>query len=165
MLLVLFILWLVFNGRITLEIVLFGIVLSAAVYWFCVKFLGYSLRKDIETVKRIPMIIKYCGVLFIEIVKANAFVAKTILNKKRAEEISPVLVKFKTKLKTKTARFVLANSITLTPGTITVKLEGDEYVVHCLDGSLSMGLVDSVFERQLLKMEENIKMEDKGNES
>ncbi len=51
----------------------------------------------------------------------------------------PALVRFKTDLKTKQARVVLANSITLTPGTITVTLEEDEYVVHCLDKELAEG--------------------------
>ena len=56
-------------------------------------------------------------------------------------------------LKTDTARVVLANSITLTPGTITVTLEGDEFVVHCLDKELADGIENSVFVALLRRME------------
>ncbi|MBQ8547563.1 MAG: Na+/H+ antiporter subunit E, partial [Lachnospiraceae bacterium] len=56
-------------------------------------------------------------------------------------------------LKTDLARTVLANSITLTPGTITVELTEDEFKVHCLDKEMAEGIEDSVFVRLLLKME------------
>ncbi len=52
--------------------------------------------------------------------------------------ISPKLVKFKTNLKRPIAKLALANSITLTPGTVTVDVEGDEFEVHALmESSLS----------------------------
>ena len=66
---------------------------------------------------------------------------------------SPVLVTFTVPLKSDYARTMLANSITLTPGTITVSVEGDTYTVHCLDESLSSGMEDSVFVKMLKKME------------
>ena len=67
--------------------------------------------------------------------------------------MEPALVRFKTDLKTKQARVVLANSITLTPGTITVTLEEDEYVVHCLDKELAEGMNHSKFVELLEKLE------------
>ena len=48
---------------------------------------------------------------------------------------------------------VLANSITLTPGTITVAMEEDELTVHALDVSLAAGMDDSVFVHMLRRME------------
>ena len=48
---------------------------------------------------------------------------------------------------------VLANSITLTPGTITVGLEGQEFYVHCLDKELAEGMENSIFVELLEKME------------
>ena len=68
-------------------------------------------------------------------------------------EIDPVIVKFTTDLKTDVAKVVLANSITLTPGTITIKLEGSELVVHALDVELVEGIDESVFVKMLRKME------------
>ncbi len=68
--------------------------------------------------------------------------------------MEPVIVHLHTNLKTETARVILANSITLTPGTITVSLTDQDLLVHCLDKSLSDGMEDSVFVRLLEKLEE-----------
>ena len=85
-----------------------------------------------------------------EIHKANLTVVGFILSKK---ETKPVLVTFESKLKTDTANVLLSHSITLTPGTITVELKGNTFVVHCLDESLADGIDDSVFVRILKKFE------------
>ncbi len=87
-----------------------------------------------------------------EIIKANMAVIPMIVSANMEPE--PVIVRIRTKLQSKTARVLLANSITLTPGTITVALEGDELTIHCLDRSFLDGVVDSSFEKALLKLEE-----------
>ena len=56
-------------------------------------------------------------------------------------------------LRTEFARFMLANSITLTPGTITVDADSDRFTVHCLHGRLIAGIEDSTFVHLLQKME------------
>ena len=50
---------------------------------------------------------------------------------------------------------LVANSITLTPGTYTVKLEGKEYAVHALDDSFQPGIEYSAFFRMAKKLEEH----------
>lgn len=151
MVVVLFVLWLVFCGKVTTEIVLFGVVLSVLVYLFCWKFLGYSPKNEWKAVRLLPQGLLYFFVLVVEIIKANFYMIFLILSPKY--EVEPVLVTFKTELKTDLARTVLADSITLTPGTITVELEDNELKVHCLDKELANGLEDSVFVRLLKKME------------
>ena len=89
--------------------------------------------------------------LFCEIVKANVAIIPRIMTVE--EEMEPVIVKFRTNLKTDFTRMLLANSITLTPGTITVSLDDDEYTIHCLDASLAEGLENSEFEKALMKLE------------
>jgi len=152
MILVLVALWLVFNGKVTLEIVLFGIGLSVAVYIFCWKFLDYSPKKELVALRILPQGIGYFFVLVVEVIKANFAAISLIVSPKY--EVEPVLVTFHTDLKTDVARTVLANSITLTPGTITVELTDDEFKVHCLDKEMAEGLSDSVFVKLLRKMEE-----------
>ena len=49
---------------------------------------------------------------------------------------------------------VLANSITLTPGTLTVSLEGNDLLIHALDRDMARGVDESVFVRHLRRMEE-----------
>ncbi len=151
MFLIFFGVWIVFNGAFTAEIAVFGLVISAAMYFFICKFMNYSIHKDIAYGKRGLRIIQYMCVLVWEIVKANFVVIKLITSSRY--DLEPALIRFKTDLKTKQARVILANSITLTPGTITVALEEDEYVVHCLDKELAEGMNHSKFVELLEKLE------------
>ena len=147
-----FIVWIIFNGRVTLEIVLFGIAISGLMFAFVCKFMDYSMEKERKFYKKLPLFCKYAVLLVKEIIKANLAVCYLILTRREVTE--PVLVKVHTNLKTETARVILANSITLTPGTITVSLAGQELLVHCLDKSLAEGMEDSEFVRLLEAMEE-----------
>jgi multicomponent Na+:H+ antiporter subunit E len=63
-------------------------------------------------------------------------------------------VYFDADLKSELAKVMLANSITLTPGTITVSVEDNHYCVHCLDRELGAGIENSVFVELLEKIEE-----------
>ncbi len=152
MFIVFILLWLVLNERVTLEIVYFGLGISAALYVFVVKFMDYSPKKEWAAIRKLSKTLKYLFNLLVEIFKANVGVMHFILSPRY--EVEPQLVYFKTKLKKDVERVMLANSITLTPGTITVSLEEDLMCVHCLDKTLADGLEDSEFERQLLEMEE-----------
>ena len=151
MFIVFFLLWLVFNERVTLEVVYFGLGISALLYAFIVKFMDYSPKKECAALKKTPKALKYVFNLLIEIVKANVGVMHFILSPKY--EVEPQLLYFKTDLKKDLERVMLANSITLTPGTITVSMEEDLLCVHCLDKTLAEGLEHSDFEKQLLELE------------
>lgn len=147
-------LWIIFNGKITLEILIFGVIISAAVCAFLCRFLGYSFKRELKLLCILPQIVAYVVVLVTEILKANMAVLGFIF--KGRDSIKPAFCHFRTPLKSRLARTVLANSITLTPGTITVSLHEDEYYVHCLDSSLADGITDSRFVKRLMKMEEKI---------
>lgn len=155
MYIIFFFVWIVFNGKITTEIVIFGLAIAALIFAFMCKFMDYSIAKEIQLYKKTGLLCSYIILLVVEIVKANLAVVHMILNQK--EEMEPVIVKFRTNLRSETARVMLANSITLTPGTITVSLEGDELTVHCLDVSLAEGMESSDFVKLLEKMEEKEK--------
>lgn len=146
-----FLVWIVFNGQFTLEIALFGIAISGAMYWFICKFLDYKPSYDLFFCKKAPLLIHYLITLVIEILKANGAVFQMIYSAKYEPE--PAIVHFRTDLKTTFARVLLANSITLTPGTITVSLEDDVYTVHCLDKELAKGIDSSVFVKLLERIE------------
>ena len=68
-------------------------------------------------------------------------------------ELHPVIVQFRVPLKTRFTRVLLANSITLTPGTITTEIEDDILTVHCVDTVFSQGLESSSFVKMLERME------------
>ena len=147
-----FALWVIFNGNITLEICLFGIVIAGLIFAFTCKFMDYSIEKEKQLLRRSWKL--FCYFIFIvlirEIVKANFAVVRIILSQK--EEIQPALVSFHSDLKTSVGKAFLANAITLTPGTITVTLEDSEYVVHCLDEELAVGMAESVFVERLTEL-------------
>lgn len=152
MYLILMAVWLILNGRVTLEICIFGVVISTALFVFLCRFLDYSLRRELLLYRLVPFGIRYFFALVEEIVKANVCVLRIITSLELQPE--PALVYFDAHFRTGLAKVLLANSITLTPGTITVSVEGDHYCVHCLDRELADGIEDSVFVKLLQEMEE-----------
>ena len=146
-----FALWVILNGRFTLEIGAFGLAFALLLYAFSCAFLGWSVKKDLRLIRGIPAALSYGVLLLTEIVKANFAVMRIILNPRH--EVKPRLVRFESGLKMGSHRVALADSITLTPGTITCQLRGDEFVVHCLDESLADGLTDGPMISALLDME------------
>lgn len=148
---VLFVLWVILNGQITWEIVLSGLVLSALIECFLIKFMNYSPRRELKALRLLPRAALYFAHLVREMLKANWAVIRLILSPRL--EVEPQLRSFRTPLTTPTARVMLADSITLTPGTITVSLEEGEYLIHSLDSSLMEGIEDTSFQKELLEME------------
>ena len=151
MLLVLLALWILFNGRFTLEIFIFGLVLSSVLTWFCRKFLDYSPKMEKGAYRMIPGAFGYLWLLICEIIKSNWTLLGYVYGCKK--ELKPKLVTFTTPLKSQFARNLLSNSITLTPGTITAMQEGQKLTVHCLDEALAEGVEDQAFQRKLLALE------------
>lgn len=151
MFLIFFLIWIIFNGQFTWEIAAFGVVIAGFMYLFICKFMDYKPKTDLILCKKFFLIIQYVFLLVKEIIKANFAVIRMIMSSRY--EIEPAVVRFKTTLKSAPARILLANSITLTPGTITVSLEGDEYVVHCLDKELAEGINSSLFVTLLERLE------------
>lgn len=151
--LVYFSLWVIFNGRITFEIIIAGVILSLMLDLFVKKILRISFTgaSFFRIVNLMPQILVYILVLLIEIIRANFAIIKLVLAPEI--EVEPCIVKFNTSLKTEAARIALANSITLTPGTITVSLEGNELLVHALNREIAHGLEGSIFEKLLTRME------------
>ncbi len=151
MYIIFFLIWIIFNGQFTLEIAAFGVVIAGLIYWFICKFMDYRPQMDILLLKKSFLVIHYLIVLILEILKANGAVFKMVYSAKY--DLEPAVIHFKTNLHTRFARVLLANSITLTPGTITVSLEDDEYTVHCLDKELARGIDSSIFVQLLERIE------------
>ena len=151
MFLLFLLIWVILNGRVTLEIMLFGLVIATLMFLFICKFMDYSIKKELWLCRKFFLLFGYIIVLLVEILKSNFTVVKMIFYVKY--QVEPVLVSFHSPLKTNFANFILANSITLTPGTITVSAEDGDFVVHCLDKELAVGMDDSVFVHLLERIE------------
>ena len=94
----------------------------------------------------------YMAVLLWEILRANFGVMKVIASS--ADKISPAIIEIKIPIRHAFFRVLLANSITLTPGTITVDTSDDgQFLVHCLDRSMADGIESSKFVKLIGKME------------
>lgn len=151
MFLVYFFLWIIFLASFTVEIAVVGLIVTTVIFAFACKFMDYSIKKEIKIYMTAGKLIKYTGVLFWEIIQANLATIKMILSEE--EVIEPVLAHFTVDLKTQTAKTLLANAISLTPGTITVNIDGNHYCVHCLDKSFAKGMDHSAFVKILSEIE------------
>lgn len=151
MILLFFTLWVLFSGEITVSVCLIGAVASVLLYVFSCKVLGFSLKYELMAVRKLGRMLRYLAYLLWEMLKAGFVVMKLIYTKGRNME--PMLVHFDTALENEAARSVLANSITLTAGTITVRDEDGHFCVHALDRSLAEEIEKSPFEQKLLKLE------------
>ncbi len=143
--------WIILNGKFTWEIFTIGALICAALYLFLYRFVGYSPKRELELIKRFPRALLYLLILIKEVIVANAHVIYSIYNSKL--EVEPRVVTFSRRFKEEHHNAILAESITLTPGTITVHLEGSHYTVHCLDKEMGKGINNSEFVKQLKKME------------
>lgn len=152
MLILFFILWIILNGRINAEILLFGAGVSALIGFFMHKLTGWDLAAEKKILRFVPLIALYIPVLIREIIKAALAVMKLALNPRKKPD--PVIVGFHSGYQTDFQNVLLANSITLTPGTLTLFQEGDYFVIHCLRREFAEGLSTEVspFDALLSKM-------------
>ena len=125
----LFGLWLLLTSLASEEL-LTGAVLSflTALFFnrFAVYFEGVRL-----TPKALVFLPYYLIVFIIEMIKSNIDVALRVINP--ALPINPGVVEVKTGLQSDIGKLILANSITLTPGTMTVDVKGDKLFIHWID--------------------------------
>ena len=146
-------LWLFFvllNGRLTLEIALFGAAVAGLALLFAHRYAGWSLKREKDFLSLLPRLLLYGLYLLKEIVKANLTTLRRVYSR---HEVEPAIVTFRTPLAHEWTQVLLANSITLTPGTITLLLKEGELTVHCLDRSDAGSLEGSDMEVRIAKME------------
>ena len=151
MFVILLALWLVFAGSVTLTNLLLGALVAGLITLFCTRFMGYSTKRFYRGFSKADEIAVYLLYLLKEIVRENFDVLRFIYRKGQPK---PTLVRFNGGVQHEPLRVLVANSITLTPGTYTVKLEGDEYAVHALDEYFQVDIEYSAFFKMARKVEE-----------
>ena len=126
---ILFIVWILLAGTSNQELLIGGITATLIAYLFHKKL---QILEDISlTPKSIVFMIAYFFVFLRELFKSNIDVARRVISPKLP--INPGIVQVKTKLKTPLGRAFLANSITLTPGTLTVDMKDEFFYIHWID--------------------------------
>lgn len=130
--LTLLLIWLVANNSLGADIVVSGAVLAAVLAAVFTPFA--AAYADIRWTPRVLVnVVLYFGVFLEELVKANINVLALVLSPRI--DIHPGIVEIRTRLKTPLGRLVLANSITLTPGTLVVDIRGDTLFIHWINVS------------------------------
>ena len=148
---ILFGLWVLLNGQWTAEIAIVGVVVCGLLYAFLCAFMGYSPRREWAIFRRIPRIVGYGLYLVKEVIKAACATIRLIWSPKMVTQ--PEVTSFHTKLRTDAGKVVLSNSITMTPGTITVDVRDDLFLIHCLDDSFDVGQEGFAMEDRVMKLE------------
>ena len=141
---ILFLNWILWSGKFDAFHLSLGVISCALV-----TFMSYDLyfkRKKFSSKIIVEAIrfIKYIPWLFYQIVLSNIHVASLVLSPKMP--IDPKVIRYKTKLKTDIALVTFANSITLTPGTITADISEGEYYVHALSKKVADDLMTGKME-------------------
>ena len=147
-----FLFWMTLNARLALDVAIVGVLVSAVMSWFTYKVLGLSSATEKKMWKKAGAIFLYLVRLVVEVVKANVNMIYIILCVPN-EKLKPQLVYFKSPLRSEVGKVALANSITLTPGTISFQVDECGFGVHAIDAPLSEGIEDSVFVTQLKNIE------------
>ena len=143
--------WVLLNGKWTTEIAVVGVIVCAALYAFMCAFMGYSPRQEWKIARRLPKIVGYFFYLIKEVFLSAWATMKLIWSPEK--EIEPRVTSFHTHLRTDAGKVVLANSITMTPGTITVDVQDDLFLIHCLDDSFDVGTEGFEMENRVMKIE------------
>jgi len=145
-------LWLIFSMRLSAGIIVAGLIISAIVYRFACVHMDYKPADEYKLVRKWFLVLQYAYILLWETAKAVVAVLRIVFS--RSINIKPRIIYFRTALKTKPALAVLANSITLMPGSVVIALEDGVFCVHCLDAKLVENIETSAPVRQLQKFEE-----------
>jgi multicomponent Na+:H+ antiporter subunit E len=142
--------WFLVSGRLDWQHFLYGSVASLFLVWL---WRGKSERVvSCFSLRKVWTGLTTIGRLLREIWSASWQVARLVLS--RNIVIEPSLVHITSKLKTDRMRMLFANSITLTPGTLTVQLKDDQLLIHALTKQSALDVMDWSFEDCLQRLEE-----------
>ena len=151
---VLFTFWLILSGKFELKYLSFGVASAALVTFITQDLLEPEARQRKKKASSTASLLKpgwrlfsYFVWLVYSIVEANLQVAYLVLHPKLP--IEPGLLRFRTRLRSKVGHILLANSITLTPGTITVDLTEGTYWVHALVPQAAGSLLEAKMQTKL----------------
>lgn len=142
--------WLWLNNTVAAGHVLLGAALGLAIPFFTIRF-----WPDPQAVRRPLKVLELCAVVLYDVVVANLQVAALILGP--SSRLRPAYIRVPLDLRTDFAVTVLASTVTLTPGTVSVDIEPDGeggrwLVVHalrCLDPAMMVATIKERYERRL----------------
>lgn len=144
--------WSIINGKLTVESILLGSSASILIIYLNKDILFTSSDGGPVTLRYLWRFTMLIAILIVEIVKSNINVAKIVLNPKMP--IEPSFVRVPVRFKKDFNKVLYGNVVTLTPGTLTVDIVKDEYIIHALTREAAEGLLGSELEKHVLRLEE-----------
>ena len=147
---VLFLLWLVLSGIYTSILISFGVLSAIIVAWI-------AYRMDVADHEGFPIQLSWKAVsywpwLIVEIIKSNIAVAGLILGSRK--NIKPILIRIPANQKTELGQVTYANSITLTPGTVSIAVGENMIDVHSLSKAAAEDLKQGVMHDKVCRLED-----------
>lgn len=141
--------WLLLSGHFTQALITYGALSCAGVVW-----LMHHL--DILDEEALPAYLGIRPLLYVpwlakEIVVSNLAVIRVILDPKLP--IQPRLLRIRVQQKTDVGQVIHANSITLTPGTVTLDVRNGEFLVHALTNESAEGVLSGEMDRRVTALE------------
>ena len=151
----LFACWIIFSGKLDAVHLGFGVISSLFITWLSGDLLFIDQKQTFKRrLRETYKMTRYSIWLLWEITLANFEVMKLVLRPDIIRVIDPQVITFKTSLESDFAKFLLANSITLTPGTVTIKIVDDVVYVHALNKEIAEGCPGEM-EKRLADIFEN----------
>ena len=138
--------WILLSGKFDLFHLTLGVLSSGLVSFLSADLFMYNPQSRNHLKTGISFLLYLPWFLF-QIVLSTLHVTFLALHPKMKDKIDPTIVTFKTSLKTDIAKVALANSITLTPGTITIRIEDQVFYVHAISRKAAAGLPGEMEER------------------
>ena len=138
--------WILLSGKFDLFHLTLGVISSGLVSFISADLFMYSQQGGNRLSTGFRFLL-YLPWLLYQIVLSTLHVTFLALHPKMKDLIDPTIVTFKTKLKTDIAKVALANSITLTPGTITIRVEDQVFYVHAISRKAAAGLPGEMEDR------------------
>lgn len=123
-------LWLLLTGSFDYQEIIAGLLVAGVATALSAKYAPVVGGLLLTPAAPLHML-KYLGVFFVALINSNLDVAKLVVAP--SLPINPGVVRVRTTLKSDLGRLLLANSITLTPGTLTVDVEDDTLLIHWID--------------------------------
>lgn len=145
--------WLILSGRTDAVYLFWGIVSVAFVIWLGSKLHSIPLAEQEpcgSSQIHIPRLIIYLFWLVWQIAKSGVYVAYIVLHPRMP--IEPMIVRFTSKQPNVVARVILGNSITLTPGTLTLDIDDNMFTVHALTRDTEEELVSGDMEARVARL-------------
>jgi len=126
-----------------------GLALSVLLGLWAARFL-WPDDAPVLTARQAARVLLYIPHLLVAIVVAAVQVAEIVVQPHMP--IQPVLIRHRTQFKRDVSRVAFANSITLTPGTLTVDIEENTFVIHCIAEGFADDITNGDLERRITRV-------------